>query len=138
MFEDVVVTNKRLGSVRSKSTKPELIVRKFLHAKGFRFRINKKTLPGKPDLVLKKHQSVVFIHGCFWHRHVGCKNASNPKKNITFWNDKFKMNIVRDKKVQKELELLGWNVIIIWECELNENGLEELISQLNVNLVNDK
>ncbi len=138
MFEDVVVTNKRLGSVRSKSTKPELIVRKFLHAKGFRFRINKKTLPGKPDLVLKKHQSVVFIHGCFWHRHVGCKNASNPKKNITFWNDKFKMNIVRDKKVQKELELLGWNVIIIWECELNENGLEELISQLNVNLVNEK
>ena len=138
MFEEVAVTHKRLGSVRSQSTKPELIVRKFLHAKRFRYQINKKTLPGKPDIVLKKYASVIFIHGCFWHRHVGCKNASNPKKNKTFWNDKFKKNIARDKKVQKELESLGWNVIIIWECELNENGFKELICQLNVNLINDK
>ena len=133
MFELAAVTHKRLSSVRSKSTKPEIIVRQFLHSKGFRFRINKKTLPGKPDLVLKKYQSIIFVHGCFWHRHHGCNNSSNPKKNKKYWNDKFEMNISRDKKVQKELKLLGWQVIIMWECELNDDSLDDLIIQLHGN-----
>ena len=133
MFELAAVTHKRLSSVRSKSTKPEIIVRQFLHAKGFRFRINKKKLPGKPDLVLKKYQSIIFVHGCFWHRHHGCNNSSNPKKNKKYWNDKFEMNISRDKKVQKELKLLGWQVIIMWECELNDDSLDDLIIELHGN-----
>ena len=133
MFELAAVTHKRLSSVRSKSTKPEIIVRQFLHSKGFRFRINKKTLPGKPDLVLKKYQSIIFVHGCFWHRHHGCNNSSNPKKNKKYWNDKFEMNVSRDKKVQKELKLLGWEVIVMWECELNDDSLDDLIIQLHGN-----
>jgi len=126
MGESPQTTHKRLGSVKSKNTKPELILRKFLHKNGFRYRLGKKKLPGKPDLALPKHNAVIFVHGCYWHRHEGCKNAPMPKKNKSFWNDKFSRNIKRDKKAKEALERLGWRVFVIWECELNDESLENL------------
>ncbi len=131
MGESPQTTNKRLGSVKSKNTKPELIVRKFLHKNGFRYRLGKTKLPGKPDLALPKHNAIVFIHGCFWHRHKGCKNAPMPKKNNTFWNEKFKRNIERDKIVQEGLGSLGWRVFVIWECEIDDEHLNILCKNIN-------
>ncbi len=131
MVETSQVTNKRLSSVKSKNTKPEMIVRKFLHMNGFRFRLTIKDLPGKPDIVLKKYNSVVFVNGCYWHRHKGCKGASTPKKNIKFWNEKFENNIRRDKANYMQLKTMGWFVIVIWECEINNGDFQKkLLSSL--------
>lgn len=119
-----------MGQVRSKNTKPELLLRSTLHKKGFRFRINgqvsKKTtvngyLPGKPDIVLKKYKSVIFVHGCFWHQHKDCYKSLRPKTNIDFWNKKLDRNVQRDQENKKLLENLGWKVIIVWECQIYDN-----------------
>lgn len=107
-----------MSRIRSKDTKPEKIIRSILHKLGFRFRINRKNFPGKPDIVLPKYKTVIFVHGCFWHHHAGCRIASNPKSNIDFWNKKFSNNIERDKKNQKALKEMGYRVVIIWECEV--------------------
>jgi len=107
-----------MGRIRSDNTKPELMVRSLLHKMGYRFRLHRKDLPGKPDIVLPKYKTVVFVNGCFWHRHAGCTKAYTPKSRVDFWEDKFRSNIERDNKVQDELKILGWNVIVIWECEL--------------------
>ena len=107
-----------MRSVRSKDTKPERIVRSFLHRNGFRFRLHAKNLPGKPDLVLPRYRAVVFVNGCFWHRHKGCKRATTPKTREDFWADKFRKNVARDKRNYRELRKMGWEAIIIWECEL--------------------
>jgi len=113
-----------MSRVRSKDTKPELIVRSMLHRNGYRFRLNKKDLPGKPDIVLPKYRTVVFVHGCFWHRHQNCSDATTPKTRTDFWCNKFSQNVERDKKVQAALRQLGWNVLIVWECEvLKPNAL---------------
>ena len=118
--------SKNMSAIKSKNTKPEVEVRKLLHAMGFRFRLHKKDLPGSPDIVLAKYKSVIFVHGCFWHRHKRCKFASNPKTRVDFWNKKFKDNIERDIKVRKELENLEWNYLIIWECQIkNKTYLKE-------------
>lgn len=117
---DVFSPEKRsqvMSRIRSKDTKPEKIIRSILHKLGFRFRINRKDLPGKPDIVLPKYRTVIFVHGCFWHQHEGCKIASKPKSNSEYWKTKFIKNIERDKKNQEELKLMGYRVIIIWECE---------------------
>jgi DNA mismatch endonuclease (patch repair protein) len=106
--------------VRSKDTKPEIKVRSLLHALGFRFRLHKKDLPGNPDIVLSKHSTAIFVHGCFWHRHKGCKEATMPATNQDYWIPKFKRTAERDKKNQKELQHLGWNVIVLWECEIKD------------------
>ena len=106
-----------MGRVRSKDTKAELLVRSILHRNGYRFRLHKKGLPGKPDIVLAKYQTVVFVHGCFWHRHKRCPDATVPKSNTEFWVQKFAQNVKRDKANQKVLRKLGWEVIIVWECE---------------------
>lgn len=106
--------------IRSKNTKPEVIVRSLLHKLGFRFRLHVKNLPGKPDIVLPKYQTVVFVHGCFWHRHRGCKSAATPGTRPDFWKKKFEDNIRRDKQVRTELRELGWNVIVVWQCELSD------------------
>jgi DNA mismatch endonuclease (patch repair protein) len=106
-----------MGRVRSKDTKAELLVRSILHRNGYRFRLHKKALPGKPDIVLAKYQTVVFVHGCFWHRHKRCADATVPKSNTAFWVQKFAQNVKRDKTNQKNLRQLGWKVIIVWECE---------------------
>jgi len=106
-----------MSRIRSKDTSPEMRVRSFLHCAGFRFRLHVKNLPGSPDIVLPKHRTVIFVHGCFWHRHGGCKYAYVPKSNIEFWESKFKANVERDKRNIADLEHLGWSVEVIWECE---------------------
>jgi DNA mismatch endonuclease, patch repair protein len=120
---DIFSVKKRseiMSKVRSKNTKPEIVVRKLLHHLGFRFRLHKKELPGKPDIVLPKYKTVVFVNGCFWHQHEGCKKSKLPKSNRVFWVDKLSNNIKRDKKNICALEDLGWQVIIVWECELKD------------------
>lgn len=120
---DVFSPEKRsqvMSRIRSKDTKPEKIIRSILHKQGFRFRINRKDLPGKPDIVLPKYKTVIFVHGCFWHRHEGCKYAYTPKSNVDFWNKKFSSNLQRDKNIQNKLRKSGWKVLTIWECEIKE------------------
>lgn len=107
-----------MSKIRSKNTKPELTLRKSLFARGFRFRVNDLKLPGKPDVVLPKYKTIIFLHGCFWHRHEGCKYAYTPKTNTEFWVDKITSNVVRDKVVVQKLVEAGWNVLIVWECEI--------------------
>jgi len=113
-----------MSRIRSKDTKPEKIVRSLLHRMGYRFRLHVKDLPGKPDIVLPKYKTVIFVHGCFWHRHPKCKYAYTPKSRIKFWDKKFSDNIARFKIVKKKLEDFQWKVAIIWECEINKSNAE--------------
>ena len=106
--------------VRSTDTTPEKKVRSLLHKLGFRFRLHRSDLPGKPDIVLPKHRAVVFVHGCFWHRHQGCPHATTPASRQEYWLPKFKRTVERDKKNQEELRQKGWNVIVVWECETKD------------------
>lgn len=121
---DIISKEKRswnMSRIRSKDTKPEKIVRSLLHRMGYRFRLHVKDLPGKPDIVLPKYKTVIFVHGCFWHRHKGCKYAYTPKSRIEFWEKKFADNIARFKIVKNELTHLKWKVVVIWECEIKSN-----------------
>ena len=111
-----------MASVRSRDTKPELLVRSLLHRLGFRFRVNVTGLPGRPDIVLRRHQTTIFVHGCFWHRHKGCAKTTFPASNMKYWQDKFDSNIARDIRTAKHLRRLGWKVIVVWECELTNVG----------------
>jgi DNA mismatch endonuclease (patch repair protein) len=123
---DIMDAKKRsalMARIKSRNTKPERKVRSLLHALGFRFRLHKKGLPGKPDIVLSKHKTVVLVHGCYWHRHEGCSKATTPKSNTEFWQKKFKDNVERDKRVQESLVDSGWNVIVVWECETIDNEM---------------
>ena len=120
--------SRNMSAIKSKNTKPEIIVRKLLHSKGYRFRLHKKDLPGSPDIVLPKYKTVIFVHGCFWHRHQNCKYASNPKTRREFWEKKFKENIERDKKTQEKLQNLGWKTKIVWECEIKKQ--DKLIKKI--------
>jgi len=125
----------RMARIRSNDTSPEIALRRALHALGLRYALHKKGLPGRPDLVLPKHRAVVFVHGCFWHRHGGCKVASTPKSNTQFWQDKFNRNVSRDAKVAGELKALGWRVFITWECQLQSKmranaAAEKLASEI--------
>ena len=110
-----------MSCIKGKNTKPEEIVRKYLFSQGFRYRKNVKDLPGKPDIVLPKYKTVIFVHGCFWHRHEGCKYATTPSSNSEYWQTKFSRNIENDKKHVQELNNLGWKVITIWECEIKKS-----------------
>ena len=112
--------SRNMSAIKSKNTKPEIIVRKLLHSMGYRFRLHKKDLPGSPDIVLPKYKTVIFVHGCFWHRHNNCKFATTPKTRTEFWENKFKENIERDIKNQNKLKNLGWKSRIIWECEIKD------------------
>jgi DNA mismatch endonuclease (patch repair protein) len=126
---DTLSKNKRswnMSQIKGKSSNPELIVRSYLHGKGFRFKVNVKNLPGKPDIVLKKYNTLIFVDGCFWHRHKDCKYAYTPKSRKEFWRTKFRNNVKRDKLVNEELGKSEWNVHRIWECEINENNLDSL------------
>ena len=123
-----------MSRIRSKDTKPELLLRSMLFAEGYRFRLNGKVskriykkgiLPGKPDIVLAKYSTVIFVHGCFWHRHEGCQYAYNPKSRVDFWQKKFSRNMTRDQEVQNALLDLGWKVYVIWECETKKMELLE-------------
>jgi DNA mismatch endonuclease (patch repair protein) len=119
-----------MASVKGKNTKPELIVRKFLFSKGFRYRIHDKKLPGKPDIKLSKYKTVILINGCFWHGHENCRIYVMPKTNQEFWQDKINKNIIRDQKNINQLKELGWNVIILWECELKKSKVDNTLKKL--------
>ena len=123
-----------MSRVKGKDTKPEEIVRKYLFSQGFRYRKNDKRLPGKPDIVLPKYKTVIFVNGCFWHKNEGCKYFVWPKSNSEFWKEKIESNIVRDKKQYEELKNAGWHVIIVWECELKKkqrmDTLERLVTEI--------
>lgn len=122
---DKATRSRMMAGIHGKDTKPELIVRSFLHRAGLRFRLQAK-LPGKPDLVLPKYRAAVFVHGCFWHRHEDCRYATTPASNAAFWQEKFAANVRRDSRVKQKLEEMGWRVLIIWSCELDERTLTEL------------
>lgn len=121
-----------MSRIRSKDTTPERTVRSILHRLGYRFRLHSRSLPGHPDLVLPRYQTVVFVHGCFWHRHPKCQFAYTPKSRTEFWTAKFLGNIQRDRKVRRELRAMGWHVIIVWECELR--NLQSVAERLDVEL----
>ncbi len=106
-----------MSQIKDKNTKPELLVRSQLHKMGFRFRLHRKDLPGRPDIVLPKYKSIIFVHGCFWHRHKNCKYSYNPKSRKKFWQDKFQENVERDKRNRKKLSSLGWRTLVLWECQ---------------------
>ena len=118
-----------MSRIKGKDTSIEVLVRKRLFKEGFRFRKNVKTLPGKPYIVLPKYHTVIFIHGCFWHRHPGCKDASTPKTRTDFWQQKFDRNVQNDCINQEKLRSMGWKVIILWECDINKR-FEETISNV--------
>ncbi|MCY1636294.1 very short patch repair endonuclease [Marinifilum sp. D737] len=124
------IRSYNMSQVKGKNTKPELVVRKFLFANGFRYRINQKDLPGKPDIVLKKYKTVIFVNGCFWHGHKGCKYFVLPKTRTEWWLQKIKNTQKRDRKAEIELNILGWRVITIWECELKAKKKEKTLKNL--------
>lgn len=126
---------KCMSHIRSKNTKPEILVRRFLFAHGFRFRLHRKDLPGKPDIVLPKYKTVIFINGCFWHGHEGCKYASIPETNSDFWQSKISGNIERDKSTYSKLYSLGWRVIEIWQCQLKPKTKDHTLNNLIKELV---
>jgi DNA mismatch endonuclease, patch repair protein len=136
---DVFSKEKRsqiMSSIQATETKPEILIRKYLFSKGFRFRKNVKSLPGSPDIVLAKYKTVIFVHGCFWHGHENCKDATLPKSNKKYWLPKISTNKRRDQRKKRELKKLGWTVITIWECSLKriesrEKTLTNLIGKIN-------
>ena len=119
-----------MSQIKSRNTKPEEMVRKYLFAHGFRYRKNDKKLPGKPDIVLPKYKTVVFINGCFWHGHEGCRYYVLPKTNTEFWLNKIKGNTIRDAIKNDELKELGWKIITVWECELKKARFEDTMNSL--------
>jgi DNA mismatch endonuclease (patch repair protein) len=112
--------SQMMSRVKNANTQPELKVRKILHGLGFRFRLHGKKLPGRPDIVLPRWRTVVFVHGCFWHRHPGCSRASTPSCKVQFWRKKFDANVKRDEAARKQLDALGWRVLVVWQCELSQ------------------
>ena len=121
--------SRNMSAIKSKNTKPEIKVRKLLHSMGYIFRLHSKDLPGSPDIVLPKYKTVIFVHGCFWHRHENCKYASNPKTRKEFWNKKFTENKKRDSEIQEKIKILDWRSVVIWECETKniENLRDKII-----------
>jgi DNA mismatch endonuclease (patch repair protein) len=120
---DIVSPEKRsrmMAGIKGKNTKPELVVRKLVHGMGFRYRLHHKDLQGSPDLVFPRLKKVIFVHGCFWHRHPGCRFAYTPKSNAQFWLDKLECNTRRDAQALTALDSLGWQVLIVWECEVSD------------------
>lgn len=112
--------SRNMSRIRSRDTKPEIIVRSVLHRAGFRFRLHVKELPGKPDIVLPKHRAVIFVHGCFWHQHGGCGRSTMPSSRAEYWRPKLEANVARDKLHRTKLSKLGWKVGVVWECETRE------------------
>ena len=119
-----------MSQIKATDTKPELLVRKFLHAYGYRYKLHDKTLPGKPDIVLPKHKTIIFIHGCFWHGHKNCKYFVVPKTRTKWWLDKINRNKANDEKALKVLKKDGWKIITIWECGLKSAKLDITLSSL--------
>ena len=136
MMVDMLSSEHRswnMSRIRNRDTKPEIQLRSLLHKAGFRFRLQDRTLPGRPDIVLKKHRAVVMIHGCFWHRHPGCRNTTMPSTRTDFWSAKFEGNMERDRRNSAELTALGWRVITVWECDLKKDA-KQVISNIHQQL----
>src|SRR5690606_3320730 len=126
---DSVTRSRMMSCIRGKDTQPELAVRSYLHRKGLRFRLHAK-LPGKPDLAFAKHKPVIFVHGCFWHRHKGCRFATTPKTRPEFWQAKFTANVKRDALVTERLEASGWRVLVVWACQTSTEELDALAATI--------
>lgn len=126
---DRATRSRMMSGIRGRDTKPEKQVRSFLHRAGLRFRLH-ASLPGRPDLVFPKHRAVVFVHGCFWHRHVGCRYATTPSSNAEFWQAKFDANVARDNRVSRQLRKEGWRVFVVWECRLSSSVLDSLARKI--------
>ena len=124
-----------MSMIKSTGTKPEEMVRKYLFSRGLRYRKNVRTLPGKPDIVLRKYKTVVFVNGCFWHGHSNCKYFVMPKSNVDFWQEKISRTIMRDNEAYEKLAYLGWNVLTIWECQLKKNYREKSLEYLYYNII---
>ena len=124
-----------MAKVRGKDTKPELLVRSLVHRMGYRFRLHNKRLPGNPDIVLPRHKKNIFVHGCFWHQHEGCRHADRPTSNTDYWNDKLDNTIERDRANLVKLQAMGWQVLVVWECEMRDH--RQLIQLLSDFLVNE-
>ncbi|WP_128562147.1 very short patch repair endonuclease [Methylobacterium crusticola] len=124
--------SRMMSSIRGKDTKPELVVRRLAHSLGYRFRLHRRDLAGSPDLVFPRRQKVIFVHGCYWHRHPGCRYAYSPKSNTDFWNEKFAANVARDKAAVSRLQAEGWDSLVIWECETAD--AEKLTARLQTHL----
>ncbi|MFN8648095.1 MAG: DNA mismatch endonuclease Vsr [Gemmatimonadales bacterium] len=122
--------SRMMAGIRGTDTKPERLVRSWLHRQGLRFRLHKAGLPGRPDIVLARYKTAVFVHGCFWHRHPRCRYATTPASNARFWAAKFQQNMTRDRRNAVELRKLGWKVRIIWECQVDDNHLARLVSRI--------
>ena len=123
-----------MSAIKSKSTKPELLVRKFLFSRGFRYRLNHPRLPGHPDLVLRKYRTVIFVNGCFWHGHEGCKSYKLPKTNVVFWKNKIMRNQSRDIEEMRQLAAMGWHCITVWECQLKPKVRQQTLDALEYTL----
>jgi len=117
-----------MASIRGKNTKPEIIVRSLLHQIGYRFRLHRRDLPGCPDIVLPKYKKVIFVHGCFWHGHKNCQRSKRPTSNKIFWDEKLSKNIERDKKNQENIRNIGWNFLVLWQCEIKDK--DSLLNKL--------
>lgn len=124
------IRSYNMSRIKGKNTKPELVVRRYLHAQGLRYRLHLGNLPGTPDIVLPKYKTVVFIHGCFWHAHEGCRYFVVPKTRTEFWLNKIGRNVANDHKQQAELTALGWKVVTVWECELKPQRLQNTLAAL--------
>lgn len=115
-----------MAAVHSKNTSAEMAVRRIIHGLGYRYRLHVKTLPGQPDIVFPMRRKIIFVHGCFWHRHKDCKYASVPKSHVEFWSEKFSSNVARDNRVRAELRRMGWKILIVWQCQIkNPERLKE-------------
>lgn len=126
---DAATRSRMMSGIRGKNTKPEIHVRSLLHREGLRFRLH-SSLPGKPDLVFPKYGAVVFVHGCFWHRHAGCRYATTPSSNVEFWQAKFDANVARDKRVNRQLRKDGWRVFVVWACQTGDRRLHTLACRI--------
>jgi DNA mismatch endonuclease, patch repair protein len=129
----VDVRSQVMSKIKSRDTKPELLVRSFLHRRGFRFRLHVKGIPGQPDVVLRKYRTAIFVHGCFWHQHSGCVHSGIPLSNREYWEPKLRSTVSRDKRHSEALRNAGWNVEVIWECEISSNRLHMLAQRIEDN-----
>lgn len=137
-MSDIMTKEERsalMSKIKGKNTKPEMIVRKYLFARGFRYRLHDKYLPGSPDIVLPKYKTAVFIHGCFWHGHSGCRKARLPSSNIDYWEKKIHENLERDRKKIASMEEAGWHVLVVWQCDIDnktrrEKYLDEIVEEI--------